>query len=173
MRKKSIVLLVLSSLFCSLAFAQVAQQGGRVLPASGISKVGEYRVAWESGAFAVGELRSSDGSVVALIGIGNVLGSFDIPVSETSNAVEEGVVRELTVIPNPANELAVVELEGLQGEVRLEVYDMHGAQVLRRERVQGVRSVSLDVSRLAAGVYMVRVVGEAGVVGRTRFVVQH
>jgi hypothetical protein len=70
-------------------------------------------------------------------------------------AVSTGVVTGMSVFPNPANDVVYVQLPAQQGTVVLELHESSG-KLVRSMRIQpsaGGVLTSLDLSRLARGVY--------------------
>jgi len=80
------------------------------------------------------------------------------------------VVPGLTVVPNLASG-SRVRLAGRLGS-HVVVYDASGREVLRQRLTAGNGTALLDISRLSAGVYVLRS-GPGGRSSRGRFLVQH
>ena len=62
----------------------------------------------------------------------------------------------VTAFPNPATSLVTIRIPEVKGMADIRVVDMYGKQVLYRSSSQV--NTQLDISRLAAGVYLVKVV---------------
>ncbi len=96
-----------------------------------------------------------------------------IPVAAEA-APPEGSVLALSVYPNPSHGDATVQfaLDAPQ-QVRLAVYDVLGRRVLSEDlgaQAAGEASHRLDAARLPAGVYVVRLDGDAGARATARIV---
>jgi hypothetical protein len=77
--------------------------------------------------------------------------------------------RQLKVFPNPVAELLTVELPDDGGEYQLSLVDSRGVEVLRQPATH--IQARLPVARLPAGVYVLLVRDERGLLGRRRVVV--
>ena len=64
----------------------------------------------------------------------------------------------VSIYPNPATSQTTVSVDGLNGKAELCVIDMSGRNVMAT--VMNDNTVQLDISRLAAGTYFVRISGE-------------
>lgn len=81
-----------------------------------------------------------------------------IPETQRETASADAI--SMDVYPNPARNLATVSLRGLaEGAVSISVQNLHGQEVLRRERMAetGFFQAELNTSGWPAGLYMVRV----------------
>jgi hypothetical protein len=65
------------------------------------------------------------------------------------------VESRLAVFPNPASNNLTVQIEGLKGAADIRLFDMYGKVVLQTSVTR--TNTQLDISRLAAGVYLVKV----------------
>jgi hypothetical protein len=67
----------------------------------------------------------------------------------------------LSIFPNPASSLALVQLPAFSGEARLEVYSMRGEEIYRTmlPATMSQGTCSLDVTNFASGMYIVRFYG--------------
>jgi hypothetical protein len=82
-----------------------------------------------------------------------------------SNVLNESA--EISVFPNPANDLVVVQLNGLNKEnLTVEMFDVNGKVLQRTVLYQGSTIVYFDTQTLYEGVYIVRIAGSAGVTTR-------
>jgi hypothetical protein len=63
----------------------------------------------------------------------------------------------LGVYPNPASEKIVVNYHNKQGETKVQMFDIHGKMVLAGIIIAGENSCEMDVSKLARGVYILKV----------------
>ncbi len=97
-----------------------------------------------------------------------------VPVSVEGPPAESTLT--LSVYPNPSSGAATVQLSlDAPQRVRLSVYDVLGRRVFSDDlgaRTAGAMQHRLDTARLPAGVYLVRLTGDAGMVATTRFVRQ-
>ncbi|MCB9344847.1 MAG: SBBP repeat-containing protein [Lewinellaceae bacterium] len=81
--------------------------------------------------------------------------------------------RIIKVYPNPAVDQLVIEYEAAgSGDLRFCLYDLLGAKVLERKLDGDLGKAVLDVSGLAAGAYVFRVIGEDGVIGLGKVLVE-
>jgi len=65
----------------------------------------------------------------------------------------------ITVYPNPSSDEAMVSVSGLKGQAQMEVVDINGRLMASRQVILhgGNQVVSMDVSGLSTGVYLLRV----------------
>lgn len=82
---------------------------------------------------------------------GQVVSQWDIPTASPSASVQ--------VVPNPAQDLVRIRLEDEEILERYELYDQQGI-IVQSGFPKKVAEV-LDVSRLPAGVYCIRVNGQS------------
>ncbi|MCB9041035.1 MAG: T9SS type A sorting domain-containing protein [Lewinellaceae bacterium] len=92
------------------------------------------------------------------------LSGFQTPLrlDSTSPASEAGLERAVKVFPNPALEWLRVEVDG-KGLKQLWLFNASGQQVAQRE--WSGASARLDVSKLPAGLYFVKVAADGGIMG--------
>ncbi len=83
-------------------------------------------------------------------------------------AQRPAAIETIRVYPNPANQSVSIEAD----QANVDLFNARGQRVLIPARVAGEKSLSLDVSRLPAGVYLLKIKSECGQVTR-RVVVQH
>ena len=81
------------------------------------------------------------------------------PVSAPAGIASVNLV-QVAVYPNPASEWLQVRFEALEHNTEVALYDLSGRQLAIRTLTAGCSEVSLPVSQLADGVYLLRV-GEA------------
>jgi len=67
----------------------------------------------------------------------------------------------VTIFPNPADNTAIVVVEGLTSAADITIVDASGRVVGRYRIVAGENSISLDVSSLVEGNYIVRILSDA------------
>ena len=75
----------------------------------------------------------------------------------------------MTLYPNPAKEYVDVRVDGDVNVTGMEVYDVYGKVVRTVVGANNNTSIRINVSDLSAGMYLVRVTTEQGVVTK-RFV---
>jgi len=94
--------------------------------------------------------------------------TFSIPVAR------EGEILDVTLFPNPADNMLMVAYSGKGGEVNLTIVDMLGRVVLNRTElsVEGMNNTSFDVAGLENGNYFINM-EEAGQVNTESFSVAH
>lgn len=72
---------------------------------------------------------------------------------------------EMKLFPNPCIEVFQIEIEGAQcGETQFSLVNLQGANVPLRVRCTGKQKFEADVSKLAAGMYLLRAKWESGLV---------
>ena len=75
----------------------------------------------------------------------------------------------MTLYPNPAKEYVDIRVDGDVNVTGMEVYDVYGKVVRTVVGANNNTSIRINVSDLSAGMYLVRVTTEQGVVTK-RFV---
>lgn len=81
----------------------------------------------------------------------------------------EAVVPELELFPNPTNSQLNIRVNGMTGDVWMQILDINGKQV-RVEKIKlGDGTLTRDISALPGGIYMLRLVNDKGSV-RKKFV---
>ena len=96
--------------------------------------------------------------------------SMEVAVSPNSGVEEWYSMARLSVWPNPASELVMLELTGVRAAGDVLVLDALGA-VVHRERMEGARSV-VRVDALPAGVYWIGVDAAGRMLGQRLVVVR-
>ncbi|MEZ4771675.1 MAG: M12 family metallo-peptidase [Bacteroidia bacterium] len=87
---------------------------------------------------------------------------FNIIITQTTAVNNEIPGVNVSIFPNPADEIIEVQLEGDFGkQFNFSLLNMNG-QIITREVVK-TSSAKIDVSNLASGIYIVRIVSEKGV----------
>jgi len=66
----------------------------------------------------------------------------------------------ISLFPNPTNEKAVLEIEGLTKDVDIILYDINGRKQNQYSYKKGQKSLTIDVSALAKGIYNLRMSNE-------------
>ncbi len=123
--------------------------------AGGEAEVGDVTIMWTVGELAVATLSNGEEVVTQ--------GFHQPPEGTTSVSYGTGSVVSVRVRPNPvADELFVGLPDGTAGEVRVELIDMLGQQVLTSTAQPGAAELRLDVGTLPSGVYAVRVLLKEG-----------
>lgn len=113
-----------------------------------------------------------NGDVVDLAVFNNYIyagGTFTSPVqgigkwSEPTGIIESTAAQTLNIWPNPANDNVVVDLSGFSNSETLEamIVGNDGKTAGRYEKLKGGQ-LSIDISHLATGVYVVKVCNEKG-----------
>ncbi|MEM7037564.1 MAG: T9SS type A sorting domain-containing protein, partial [Bacteroidota bacterium] len=78
-----------------------------------------------------------------------------------SVAIDDRLDEELTIFPNPANTEFTIQLgEGFTSETSISVLQLDGKEVFRT--MTSANAMTVDVSELSAGIYMVKVQSEEG-----------
>lgn len=132
-------------------------------PSSAINAFGsEIALNWSGSRVLVGSPQQAPGGQVYV---------FRNPSLEVSTGIGElGNEEILSIYPNPANDLIVVEMLSEQtSPTELEVFDIMGRSVMRSQVQQAMRS-ELDVSALSPGQYMLRIRNEANTYSHKFFV---
>jgi hypothetical protein len=119
------------------------------------------------------------GAAIELSGEGgfyNVTLSSLLPVSNEAETAASSSVQILRLAPNPTSRTARVQIEvGASGPARLAVFDVLGREVAVLSDGPlgaGVYDSELDASRLAPGVYVIRLQTSSGVATRQLTVVR-
>lgn len=68
----------------------------------------------------------------------------------------------VSLFPNPMTEMAVIDLEGITGDLRLEVIDMEGRLLRSEQRKNHSGQLILKREALSSGNYLLRVISEKG-----------
>ena len=76
----------------------------------------------------------------------------------------------LEVFPNPVQNLLNVDLKSNKGISEIQLFDINGIQVMSK-RTSSVRS-QMNLSKLSAGIYLMKVVKDGVVVSKTKVVKQ-
>jgi hypothetical protein len=137
----------------SAANAQHANNSG-----GGFASLGDLRIEWSIGELTLVNTVRSEGLVVSQGLLQPQIGVF----SEPGQGIGAG---ELILLPNPTHDNLRIWADFLKpGRLALSLYDCNGRLLLRRqEDYTGFSSYEMDLSRLAAAVYMLEVVwAEAG-----------
>jgi len=94
--------------------------------------------------------------------------TFSIPVAR------EGEILDVTLFPNPADNMLMVAYSGKGGEVNMTIVDMLGRVVMSRTEltVEGMNNTSFNVAGLENGTYFINM-EEAGEVKTESFSVAH
>ena len=76
----------------------------------------------------------------------------------TSTASIEDKTIEFSVFPNPANDLLIIQINGLnEVDLNVELYDLSGKSVAKNKILQGSTISYFDVSTIYSGIYFLRV----------------
>jgi len=68
----------------------------------------------------------------------------------------------LEVFPNPAGNQILIKANGLNGEALLKIFDMNGSMVKQQALIMENGTISLDISALASGVYLLNLENQKG-----------
>ena len=72
--------------------------------------------------------------------------------------------------PNPTTSTTILQIENLTEDAEYQIFDMSG-RLLRQERITN-DSVEIDMHRYANGIYLMKIVGENGLLGTSKIVKQ-
>ncbi len=102
-------------------------------------------------------------SVAAIWGDFTSEWSEEISFTTTNEAIDDiDASTHITLYPNPATELTTLTIEGMRGEVTIEVVDNNGRLMQKNSIIcQGDCQTTIDVHDLAAGIYFVRLTSDA------------
>ena len=101
----------------------------------------------------------------------NANGNLDLLVGNTAGGVqyfhgthatfsiEEEDIAKATIYPNPAKDLLQVDFPGLNGNLTVQIFDIHGKLVQAKSLTAG-SSKSIDISSLSKGVYVIQLHSE-------------
>jgi hypothetical protein len=89
------------------------------------------------------------------------------PAKSSNVALDENI--QLSVMPNPANDLITVHADGFADEFLLKVFDVSG-RLMFEQNEQSETSIRLDVSAFPAGIYIVHVNDQYGSSQRVKFI---
>ena len=78
-----------------------------------------------------------------------------------ATAIENEVQNVVKLFPNPASEMLQIEWNTIQPE-KIAIIDFTGKIVLQKELETSKQNTNLDVSNLAKGMYLVKIVGKEG-----------
>jgi hypothetical protein len=95
--------------------------------------------------------------VVGFNGAFNATSCYTLKVQLGTATREEGLITagNVTVFPNPVNDMVTVKIKELQGNASIRVFDMYGRMVMQQST--GLPLTQLDVSKLSSGLYLIRV----------------
>jgi hypothetical protein len=77
---------------------------------------------------------------------------------KSTSGIENIIKKTISIYPNPATDKIIVETSGITPGKALVIYDIEG-QDLIQQQVTGIKT-TVDISRLPAGVYVVKVTGD-------------
>ncbi|RYY39493.1 MAG: HYR domain-containing protein [Chitinophagaceae bacterium] len=115
----------------------------------------------------------SANAVPAQLGNGSYLGACNSSaVTRTQVKAEPTIEASLSAFPNPSRGTVHLRVNGLQGQLRIEVLDARGSSLLQRNQnvTYKTEDITLDLHTAAAGMYTVRVSNGATVLS-TRIVI--
>jgi hypothetical protein len=82
--------------------------------------------------------------------------------------IDEAVMVDVTVWPNPASEVLYVRCETLQAGAEVAMFDLAGRKVFAQRVAEGTEGVRIATAAMPAGIYMLRVGN-----GTAKVVVRH
>jgi hypothetical protein len=77
-----------------------------------------------------------------------------------NNAIADAAISEFTVYPNPNNGIFNIRFNTAEeGTATVTMYDLKGKEIVNRQEtaIEGANSIDVDLSGIAAGVYMLKV----------------
>jgi hypothetical protein len=86
----------------------------------------------------------------------------------TAARMQEFATADVEAFPNPAQNQLNLRLNGFEGAAEIGVYSSNGTRMLTTKSTAG--TISLDVSSLPSGVYMINVKSGKAILARTKFV---
>jgi hypothetical protein len=94
--------------------------------------------------------------VVGFNGANNASNCYTLRVQlGTASRTEELITEKVIVFPNPVTSKVNIRIDNLQGMADIRVFDMYG-KLVRQQRSATVNT-EMDLSKLAAGIYLIRV----------------
>lgn len=93
--------------------------------------------------------------------------SVVLPTPPAANVSQ--LTRIASIVPNPTSGAVNITLDGAPGNIRLDLQDMAG-KTLSTTNISGTRSITLDLGRLASGIYLVTLTDESGRTERQKLV---
>ncbi|MCH3924753.1 MAG: T9SS type A sorting domain-containing protein, partial [Bacteroidales bacterium] len=82
---------------------------------------------------------------------------LNLSINSSINEVNNDNISVL-VYPNPTNNKATLDIEGLNEKATLFIYDLQGREMMRKELNVGEKDIELNVKGFSKGVYNVRIV---------------
>lgn len=94
--------------------------------------------------------------VVGFNGANNASNCYTLRVQlGTASRTEELITEKVIIFPNPVTSKVNIRIDNLQGMADIRVFDMYG-KLVRQQRSATVNT-EMDLSKLAAGIYLIRV----------------
>ena len=72
----------------------------------------------------------------------------------------------VTLYPNPTNDKATLEVEGLTKDANVIVYDINGRKVIKYKFNAGQNELEIDVNGLPKGIYNIRIVNDNATINK-------
>ncbi len=89
-----------------------------------------------------------------------------VPIT-TGISNEPRTPADISIFPNPANDLVAIQINGLNKEnLSVELFDVHGKVLQQTVLYQGSTIVYFDTQTLYEGIYFIRIAGSRGVTTR-------
>ena len=104
---------------------------------------------------------TEDGNYAVIVSDGDCSVTSECTVVIVTGVAEQNGVDAFSVYPNPFNEMLTVRTNGLQGQVRIELFSMSG-QVLINEVRNGLEVNTVGTAQLAPGSYVLRLTSDNG-----------
>jgi hypothetical protein len=154
---------------CGSTWTQVYKKGGAQLatmtpvPNGPLFVPGQSH--WQFKTVSLGSFQSSTKAIFMFRNTcdwGNALYLDNINIVNATGVEEQDLGSMVNVYPNPTGGLIHVDLDMLQGDVQLYVYNLLGREVAREQVRSGQPGITLDLSGEASGVYFVKIITASG-----------
>ena len=138
---------------------------------------GDYSYEWQDGSTSsIYILQTQEGlSTTAVIGV-SVTNDYGCELSDAvvvtvvnCVGIEEELISNWNIYPNPLNSTATINLEGVGSNALCQIRDARGRII---DSMQAMQSTTWDASNLDAGIYLVEIVNENGVVWHSKAIIQ-
>jgi hypothetical protein len=92
---------------------------------------------------------------------GNNIYLDDINIENWTVGINEPAMQKIAIYPNPAAHQITIDANGIVGDAVVTIYDLQG-KLLLNKHIDASKSITVDVSNLAGGLYMVKVSSTSG-----------
>jgi hypothetical protein len=92
---------------------------------------------------------------------GNNIYLDDINIENWTVGINEPAMQKIAIYPNPAAHQITIDANGIVGDAVVTIYDLQG-KLLLNKHIDASKSITVDVSNLASGLYMVKVSSTSG-----------